>query len=79
MRKFFVTGSSKGIGRAITELLLQEPDVEVTGISRTNTIISNRFTHFPLDLEDVVKLPGIVDGIFVDLSVFEKVVLINNA
>lgn len=79
MQKFFVTGSSKGIGRAITELLLQQPDVEVTGISRTNTIISKRFTHFPLDLEDVIKLPGIVDGIFADHSDFEKVVLINNA
>ena len=79
MRKFFVTGSSKGIGRAITELLLQEPDAEVTGISRTNTLISNRFTHVPIDLEDVVKLPGIVDEIFADHSGFEKVVLINNA
>lgn len=79
MRKFFVTGSSKGIGHAITELLLQEPDVEVTGISRTNTLQNKRFVHIPLNLEDVVQLAADVDGIFNDHTDFEEVVLINNA
>ena len=79
MRKFFVTGSSKGIGRAITELLLREPDVEVTGISRTNTLQNKRFVHIPLNLEDVIQLASVVDGIFNDHTDFEEVVLINNA
>lgn len=79
MRKFFITGSSKGIGRAITELLLQEPDVEVTGISRTNSIQNKRFVHIPFDLEEVVQLAEEVDGIFDDHNDFDEVVLINNA
>jgi len=79
MRKFFVTGSSKGIGCAITESLLREPDIEVTGISRTNTLKNNRFTHIPINLEDVDKLSAVADGIFNDHSGYEEVVLINNA
>ena len=79
MRKFFVTGSSKGLGRAITELLLREPDVEVTGISRTNTLQNKHFIHIPLDLQDVEKLSKVVDGIFSDQVDFEELVLINNA
>lgn len=79
MRKFFITGSSKGIGRAITELLLQEPDAEVTGISRTNTIENKRFIHKSVDLEDVIQLVAVVDRIFNDHTDFEEVVLINNA
>jgi len=79
MRKFFITGSSKGLGQAIAELLLAEPDVDVTGISRTNSLEHTRYTHFPFDLDDVDNLPGIVDGLFRDNSGFEEVVLINNA
>jgi benzil reductase ((S)-benzoin forming) len=79
MRKFFVTGSSRGLGQAITELLLEEPDVHVSGLSRTNSHKHKRFTHIPFDLEEVDNLPGIVDGLFTDSSGFEEVVLINNA
>ena len=79
MRKFFITGSSKGLGQAITELLLEEPDVNVTGLSRTNSLEHARFTHLPIDLGEVDNLPGIVDGFFRDNSSFEEVVLINNA
>ncbi len=79
MRKFFITGSSKGLGRAITDLLLEEPDVGVTGISRTNSTEHPRFTHIPFDLDNVHNLARIVDGLFQDNSDFEEVVLINNA
>ena len=79
MRKFFITGSSNGLGQAITELLLEEPDVGVTGISRTNSTEHPRFTHIPFDLDNVDNLAGIVDGLFQDNSDFEEVVLINNA
>ena len=79
MRKFFVTGSSKGLGKAIAELLLEEPNVYVTGLSRTNSIQHDRYTHVAADLEKVDALPGIVDGLFADRAGFEEVVLINNA
>ncbi len=79
MRKFYVTGSSKGLGQAITELLLEETDVDVTGISRTNSLEHTRFTHIPFDLEDVDNLAGIADRLFTHHPGFEEVVLINNA
>jgi benzil reductase ((S)-benzoin forming) len=79
MRKFFVSGSSKGLGKAITELLLEEPDVYVTGLSRSNSLEHDRYTHVAVDLENVEKLTGIVDGLFADQSGLEEVVLINNA
>ncbi len=79
MRKFFITGSSKGLGRAIIELLLEERDVEVTGLSRTNSFIHERFTHIPIDLEDVEDLPGMVERLFPDHSGYKEVILINNA
>ena len=79
MRKFFVTGSSKGLGKAIVELLLEEPDVYVTGLSRNQSIQHDRYTHVAVDLENVEALPEIVDGLFAGQSDFEEVVLINNA
>lgn len=79
MRKFFITGSSKGLGQAITEQLLEESDVVVSGLSRTNSVVHDRFTHVPVDLEDVYRLPAIVDRLFADHSGYKEVVLINNA
>lgn len=79
MRKFFVTGSSKGLGLAITNLLLQEPDVEVTGISRNNSLVHDRYEYIQLNLEDVYDLAKQADGLFNGLSDFEEIILINNA
>jgi len=79
MRKFFVTGSSKGLGLAITNLLLQETDVEVTGISRNNSLVHDRYEYIQLNLEDVYDLAKQADGLFNGLSDFEEIILINNA
>ena len=48
----YITGSSRGIGKAIAELLL-EKDYNVIGLSRTNEIEHPNFTHHPIDLSDI--------------------------
>jgi benzil reductase ((S)-benzoin forming) len=60
-------------------LLLEEPDVVVTGISRTNSTEHPRFTHIPFDLDNVDNLPGTVDRLFANHPFYEEVILINNA
>lgn len=79
MKKYFITGSSRGLGKALTEILLLEKDNEVTGISRTNSLEHARFRHFMMDLskpEEVIKKVNLV---FNQTNDYEKVVLINNA
>ena len=70
----FITGSSKGIGNAITELLLKENYV-VFGYSRTNTIKHQNFSFIEVDLSDLKEIQKIS---FPKLDV-EEVILINNA
>jgi benzil reductase ((S)-benzoin forming) len=51
----FITGTSKGIGKAIAELLLSENYI-VFGYSRTNTITHANFTFTKIDLSDLEKV-----------------------
>ncbi|MGE0562046.1 MAG: SDR family NAD(P)-dependent oxidoreductase [Flavobacteriales bacterium] len=76
MNYYFVTGSSKGLGKAITEQLLQKVDNFVFGYSRSNTINHKQYYHKLIDfsnLEAVQKLR------FPELKDAKKLVLINNA
>jgi len=69
----YITGSSKGIGRALTQKLLDH-GYTVIGMSRSNTIKHSKFRHVSLDLNDLKA---------VDRFKFEEeadeIVLINNA
>lgn len=69
----YVTGSSKGIGKAISELLLSN-DYHVYGVSRTNTINHHHFFPIHLDLSDLKA----VEAFYFD-SLGKEVLLINNA
>ena len=51
----FITGSSKGIGKAITELLLSENYI-VFGYSRTNTIRHQNFTFTRINLSNLKEV-----------------------
>ncbi len=76
MNYYFVTGSSKGLGKAIAELLLQNENNFVFGFSRSTTINHQRYYHKHIDfanLEMVQKMK------FPELKDAEKLVLINNA
>lgn len=79
MQHYFITGTSKGIGKALTEVLLQRPDTWVTGISRTCTLEHERYSHHELDLSDTVHLRSRISLIFQVKEPLEKIVLINNA
>ncbi|MEC7863800.1 MAG: SDR family NAD(P)-dependent oxidoreductase [Bacteroidota bacterium] len=70
----FITGISKGIGKAIAELLLKKNYI-VFGYSRTNTIKHPNFTFTKIDLSDLGKVQKLIFSKF-DNS---EVLLINNA
>ena len=69
----FITGTSKGIGRAIAELLLNKQYI-VFGYSRTNTINHSNFTFIQIDLSNLENVKKIT---FPKLD--NDILLINNA
>lgn len=59
--KVLVTGSSRGIGKAIAQLFLKE-NHEVIGIDRQDaTITHSNYTHYLCDIRDRERLPEIND------------------
>lgn len=79
MKQYIITGTSKGLGNAIANQLLERGDCKVTGISRTNTIEHPNYRHINLDLSDIDLLIENLDSIFPSLPEASKIVLINNA
>lgn len=73
---FYITGTSSGIGKAISEQALQIEDSMVYGFSRTCTIQHSNYTHTTIDLS---KVEDLVNLDFVVHTKAYKVVLINNA
>jgi benzil reductase ((S)-benzoin forming) len=69
----YVTGSSKGIGKALAELLLNK-GFKVIGYSRTNSIEHPNFTYQKVDLSNLDEVKNIR---FSDSA--KQVLLINNA
>lgn len=47
---FFITGTSRGIGKALAERILKEKDNRVVGISRSNTISHPNYEHCSIDI-----------------------------
>jgi benzil reductase ((S)-benzoin forming) len=50
MDYFFITGASRGIGKAVAQLILEKPNTYVFGISRTESIVHHNYTHINVDL-----------------------------
>jgi len=76
MNYFFITGTSRGIGKAIAEELLKNKKNYVYGISRYNNIDHKNYEHIKLDLNE---LDDVKKFTFPKVSEPKKVVLINNA
>ena len=79
MEYYFITGTSKGIGKALSEALLKNDNSFVFGISRNVTIKHERYHHQPLDLSDITALRNNLHKVFLPLNKPEKVILVNNA
>ncbi|MBL4715520.1 MAG: SDR family NAD(P)-dependent oxidoreductase [Bacteroidia bacterium] len=76
MNHYFITGTSRGIGKALATELLKDETNFVTGISRTSSIEHSNYIHVPLDL----SIPGNIEK--VDFTIFAKtknVSLVNNS
>ncbi len=76
MKHYFITGTSRGIGKALAEQLLKEDGVFVSGIARNKTITHPNYRHFTLNLSDPNNAASFS---FPELQDAEEVVLINNA
>lgn len=76
MKYIFITGSSKGLGKALAELFLEQSNTQVIGISRTCSIQHENYIHHQLDLSN----PEMVNSFsFPQLTDAEEILLINNA
>ncbi len=76
MNYYYITGTSRGIGKAFAEHLLENPSNHVIGISRHSTIKHPNYKHAYLDLTDV---HAIAEFKFELHANAKKVYLINNA
>jgi benzil reductase ((S)-benzoin forming) len=76
MNYYYITGTSRGLGKSLVERLLRTPNNVVIGISRTPGPEHKNYTHFHVDLAD----PEMVKAFhFPPHHDAKRVVLINNA
>jgi len=79
---FLITGTSRGIGKALAQKILQEGNT-VLGISRnrSDSLKSSNYHHLSFDLTDTSQISRIMDKTnkVVESQGFDFVCLINNA
>lgn len=76
MKHYFITGTSRGIGKSLAEILLKDENNKVSGISRTNTIKHKNYYHITTDLSN---LDDTESFFFKEIENAEEIVLINNS
>lgn len=77
MNYYYITGTSRGIGRALVEHLLKDPSNKVTGISRSKRNIEHpNYEHVSMDLSNIDEVSRFH---FLPHHDAQKIVLINNA
>ena len=79
MHYYIITGSSRGLGKALAENVLQQPDTTVIGICRHATIQHERYHHQPLDLSDLQAVQNNLHKVFTSFPNAASITLINNA
>ena len=79
---FLITGTSKGIGKALAQRLLEDGNT-VLGVarSRSETLASEKYHHLSFDLADTGQMDRIMEKVneVVDGKSFDFVCLVNNA
>ena len=76
MNYYYITGTSRGIGKALAELLLKDKNNHVTGISRTCSIEHPNYNHVTLDLS---IFENVEQFTFHNHNDAERIALVNNA
>lgn len=76
MRIYYITGASRGIGKALAEEALRREDSHVYGISRSHSIEHERYTPIRMDLSDIEAVKAWEPEKHESI---EELVLINNA
>ncbi|WP_242927719.1 SDR family NAD(P)-dependent oxidoreductase [Pontibacter vulgaris] len=79
MNYYFVTGASKGIGKAIAEELLKDEQNCVIGVCRNNTITHKNYRHQPLDFSDIPAVEHNLQKVFLPYTDADRLILVNNA
>ncbi|WP_400193816.1 SDR family NAD(P)-dependent oxidoreductase [Hymenobacter sp. B81] len=79
MHYYIITGASRGLGKALAEEVLKQPDAHVLGVSRHATIEHPRYQHQPLDLSDIVAVENNLHKVFPARPDASALTLINNA
>ena len=75
MKQVYITGASKGLGKALAKAYLENGDV-VHGLSRTNSIESPGYTHHEIDLTEISTCEQFTFDLHPDAV---ACILINNA
>lgn len=76
MDYYYITGTSRGLGRALADHLLEDPNSTVIGIGRSAGPDHDRYSHVALDLTDVSAIGAFH---FEDHPHAQRIVLVNNA
>lgn len=76
MNYYFITGTSRGIGEAMTLQLLKDGNNFVYGMSRSSSVKHKNYEHIKFDLNDVDLVSAFQ---FPDLNEVESVCFINNS
>ncbi len=76
MHYYYITGTSRGIGKALAELLLQNEGNYVVGVSRGKSISHKRYEHIQLDLNELEVVKNFQ---FIPLPDAKSITLINNS
>lgn len=78
MNVYYITGTHKGIGKAIAEQALKEDGNFIYGLSRQHSIEHDRYEPITIDLSKTEEIDG-WDFPLPENSQIDKVILINNA
>lgn len=76
MNYYFITGVSRGIGKALSEELLKDNRNYIIGLGQNSSIKHDRFEFIKIDLRD---LDNVKQYRFIDIIDAESVTLVNNS